>query len=80
MHQPGFAAQLFGYFDETALESDVCGKEDTVSNLLQNVLIHGVQGQKAKNICYYFCFSIDFYTSRVHMGGESFEPVSSHVI
>lgn len=65
MHQPGFPAELFGYFEDTALESDMCGKEDAVSDLFQNVLTHSARGQKVKNIHYYFCFSVDFYTSHL---------------
>lgn len=64
MHQPGFPAQLFGYFGDTALESDVCGKEESDvcdPKLFQNVLTQSAQGQKVKNINYHFCFSIDFY-------------------
>lgn len=68
MHQPGFPAQLFGYFEDPALESDVCGKEESdecISNWFQNELTHSAHGHKVKNINYYFCFSIDFYTSHV---------------
>lgn len=59
MHQPGFPAQLFGYFEDPALESDVYGKEESdecISNLLQNELTYSAHGHKVKNINYYFVF------------------------
>lgn len=51
MHQPGFPAQLFGYFEDPAVESDVYGKEESdecISNLFQNELTHSAHGHKVK--------------------------------